>query len=252
MSDANRPPGAPPPITPKGSFGWTGILIGPAFLLLAAWFTWGPDLTDIPVFATVEVDQSALTVKPRRRPLGDPPTVMINGFEQTCMNCHRLFPPREVPPGEQLMQHTHVVLEHGINDRCRNCHDVENRDMLRLQSGEKIPFSRVVELCSKCHGPTYRDWTRGMHGRTNGYWNSELGEMHRLACSACHNPHTPDVPAMDPLRPLPGPHTLRADSGGEPAVHVEDDPLRRSFEHRRHTSEGRGNAGDAGHGEETE
>ena len=151
-----------------------------------------------------------------------------------------------------MLQHTHVFLEHGINDRCRNCHVVGNRHLLRLHSGEKIPYSRVVELCSKCHGPTYRDWLRGMHGRTDGYWKASLGEVNRLGCSACHDPHTPQVPAMDPLRPLPGPNALRAEPDDEPAVHVEQDPLRRSLEQWRRASGEHGHGDDAGHGKETE
>jgi len=244
--------GVPERRAPRGSMGWVGVVIAPTFLLLAAWFAWGPDLADIPEFTSVPIDRAELPTEPRLQPLGDPPVVEINGFEQTCMNCHRLFPPREIPPGTRLMQHTHVVLEHGINDRCRNCHDVENRDMLRLQSGEKVPFSHVVELCSKCHGPTYRDWSRGMHGRTNGYWNAALGEVNRLGCTECHNPHTPTTPAMEPLRPLPAPNTLRAAPSGEVTVHEENDPLRRAFQQARHASANPEHADETAGGEENE
>jgi hypothetical protein len=238
--------------SPRGSMGWVGVVIGPTFLLLAAWFVWGPDLAEIPEFTTEPFDPSELSTEPRLTPLGDPPIVEVNGFDQTCMNCHRLFPPRDVPPGAELMQHTHIVLTHGINDRCRNCHDIEDRDMLRLQSGEKIPYARVVELCSKCHGPTYRDWSRGMHGRTNGYWNASLGEVNRLGCTACHDPHAPQGPAMDPVRPLPAPNTLRAASTGEAAVHVGDDPLRRAFQEARHAAQAAEQAHEAPGREETE
>ena len=33
---------------------------------------------------------------------------------------------------------------------------------LVLHGGESIPYSEVPRLCQKCHGPTYRDWERGI------------------------------------------------------------------------------------------
>ena len=141
-------------------------------------------------------------------PLVDPPMILLNGFERTCMDCHRVFPPRDIAP-EDLQQHRHIRLDHGINDACRNCHDVENRDRLVLRGGESIGYDDVERLCAKCHGPTYRDWEIGTHGRSNGYWDPSRGERRRLACTECHDPHVPRSPAMDPINPLPGPNTLR-------------------------------------------
>ena len=219
----------------KSWIGWLGILIGPAFLILAAFLYWGPELADLPEFHSTPINSADLSTAPRRAPLADPPQVMINGFEQTCMSCHRLFPPRDIPPGTTLLQHTHVELEHGINDRCRNCHDVQDRDRLRLQGGRTIGYGDVVRLCSECHGPTYKDWVRGMHGRTNGYWNASMGPVERMGCTYCHDPHKPSSPAMDPLRPMPGPHTLRVVMPPPREEHAEDDPLRRAllaFQHQ--------------------
>ena len=97
-----------------------------------------------------------------------------------------------------------------------------------LQSKESIPYSGVTRLCAGCHGPTYRDWERGMHGRTDGYWDETLGEPHRLSCTECHDPHWPRIPAMEPVAPLPPPHTLRMDlhEKREGFKHEERDPLR--------------------------
>ncbi|RMF75544.1 MAG: hypothetical protein D6744_13315 [Planctomycetota bacterium] len=164
-----------------------------------------------------------MTTAPRRIALGDPPTVQIGAFRQTCMDCHRMFPPADDPP-KQLMQHTHIKLDHGINDRCRNCHDPEDRNRLVLHGGESIPYERVVELCAKCHGPTYHEWQRGAHGRTNGYWNPAFGPVRKLKCTECHDPHSPRHPAMDPVRPLPPPNTLRM---GEPRKPSHDPPEER-------------------------
>lgn len=208
---------------------WIGI----TFFALAAWFLLGPKLLDLPTGGTPDFDRDALTTAPRRISLSDPPTIRIGGFDQTCMECHRMFPTREVPP-EQLLRHDHIRLNHGINERCRNCHDVEDRDRLILPGGETIGFDQVVQLCAKCHGPTYRDWERGMHGRTNGHWDETRGPQRRLTCTECHDPHNPRQPAMDPIEPLPGPHALRAeaaspvDTHGDPHRKPEhEDPLRK-------------------------
>ncbi len=212
-----------------GSGSWAGFLIGPAFLVLVYWFLAGPDLAEIPHTKAVSVPASAISTAPRREILHDPPTILINGFKRQCMDCHSLFPPREETP-KRLLQHKHVRLNHGINDRCRNCHDTENRNRLVLYGGKSIPYNNVVELCAKCHGPEYEDWLFGMHGKVLGYWDTSRGPARRLMCTECHNPHTPRIPAMSPIQPLPPPHTLRM---GNPAEHEtaeeEADPLRHAL-----------------------
>ncbi len=204
MDDINRPQNPPE--------GRIGSFVGIAFFLLAGWFLLGPDLNDIPDSKSVSIHKDHLSTAPRRKMLGDPPFIEIDGFSRTCAECHKLFPARDETP-EKLLKHAHIVLDHGINDRCRNCHDTKDRDRLLLHSGESIPYKRVIELCAKCHGPTYRDWQLGMHGRTNGFWDATRGEMRRLDCTECHDPHNPRVPAMDPVMPLPPPYALRAFDG---------------------------------------
>lgn len=224
----------PTPTTPQRPWtwaSWAGFLIGPAFFALAAWFLIGPDLLDIPHTPIVVAPAEAITTAPRRQTLSDPPTIVVNGFKRTCMDCHRLFPPREQTP-KRLLQHKHIHLNHGINDRCRNCHNVQDRNKLVTYNGEPVSFNNVVRLCAKCHGPTYRDWQRGMHGRTNGYWDPTRGPVRRLRCTECHDPHDPRHPAMDPLTPLPPPHTIRMPehepvAKAEPHLH---DPLRDALE----------------------
>jgi hypothetical protein len=196
------------------------------FLTLAAWFLWGSPEPDPPQAPTPPVSRAALTTEPIRGNVSHDAVVTIGSFTRPCHDCHALFEsPEEARPF--LSQHQHIVLDHGLNDRCFNCHDRENRDRLALRGGETIAFSETPRLCAKCHGPTYRDWQRGMHGRTMFAWNPSSPEQVRLGCSECHDPH---APAFDPMRPLPGPNTLRM---GEPAsVHegqeVEHvDPLRK-------------------------
>ncbi len=211
--------------------GWAGYCVGPALLLVAAWFVYGTDLAEIPDCKASVVHKQFLTTAPRRTILGDPPMITLDGFTRTCNSCHMIFPAREEAPAK-LLRHQHIKLDHGINDRCRNCHDVRNRNDLVLYSGIAISYANVVELCAKCHGPIYRDWERGMHGRTNDYWSRESGSPHKLGCTECHDPHNPRVPAMDQLMPLPAPRTLRMGDheehdGGEEKI--EQDPLRRAL-----------------------
>lgn len=211
--------------TPRGG---AGFLTGLGLLLLACWFLWGANLVEIPTTKASIVPAALLSTAPRREILSDPPVIEIDGFERTCMDCHRLFPAREMAP-DKLLKHTHIVLDHGINNLCRNCHYVEDRNRLVLHNGEPIDYDDVVVLCAKCHGPTYRDWERGMHGRTNGYWDATQGEPRQLGCTECHDPHIPRVPAMDPLSPLPPPNTIRmGDHGAVEHEETEElDPLRR-------------------------
>lgn len=209
---------------------WGVFLVGPGFLLAACWFLWGPDYTEIPATPPKSFHESMLSTEPLRTPLGDPPIILIDGFDRSCMDCHKLFPARHDPP-EKLFQHEHIRIEHGINDRCRNCHDVYDRDRLVLQNGQPIPYTEVTRLCADCHGPTYRDWERGMHGRTNGYWDAERGPLDRLGCTECHDPHQPRLPAMAQIKPLPPPETLRMGVHGAHAhgEGEESDPLRRAI-----------------------
>ncbi len=116
-----------------------------------------------------------------------------------CSECHAdMTPnPRRRPLSEE---HTDIVLNHAKGQRwCLDCHDVDNRDKLRLVSGERIDFSESYRLCGQCHGDKFRDWKVGVHGKRTGYWN---GEKEYLLCAHCHNPHDP---RFKPLRPKPPP-----------------------------------------------
>jgi hypothetical protein len=137
------------------------------------------------------------------------PEITIVGYTYRCSACHKLFPPR-MTTGRTLTQHRDIVLKHGLNDRCLNCHHPENRDVFVDDVGGEIPYDQPQLLCARCHGPVYRDWLNRSHGRTNGYWDTSRGPMWRSLCTQCHQPHQPPFP---PMPPAPGPHTLRM---GEP------------------------------------
>lgn len=201
-------------------------LIGPVLLILAAGLFVSRDWAGIPHTEQVPVARRDISTDPMRQPLPDPPWIRSGGYELTCMECHRLFDSLPDTP-RRLMQHRHIALDHGLNDQCLNCHDRENRNRLVLRTNETLPFADAPRLCGQCHGTAWRDWARGTHGRTNDFWDATRGTVKRLSCIECHDPHTP---AFDPMRPLPGPNTLRM---GDPhAVEHTDEaagrnPLRR-------------------------
>lgn len=100
---------------------------------------------------------------------------------------------------------------HNRNNLCFNCHNETNLLTFSIRDGHELKFAESSRLCGSCHGPNYRDWEAGVHGRINGYWNRQMGEFRRLDCVNCHNPHSPRIPSR---HPAPAPHMLR----GSPAT----------------------------------
>jgi hypothetical protein len=97
----------------------------------------------------------------------------------------------------RLTQHSDVVLDR-INTRCLNCHHRANRNAFVDDAGGEIPYDQPQMLCARCHGTVFRDWQKGVHGRTNGVWDLRKGQPERLRCIQCHDPHRP--PLATPLR----------------------------------------------------
>ena len=123
---------------------------------------------------------------------GKPPTLRFDAQ-------HNLVVPKE---------HNDVVMGHGTHNRnnnCFNCHDEQNLELLQARDGRQIKLAESAPLCGSCHGPTYRDWEAGAHGRTSGYWDRAAGPIKRQICVDCHNPHRPKIPSRTPA---PGPHLL--------------------------------------------
>lgn len=115
-----------------------------------------------------------------------------------CMSCHRLLEARW-QYDRRMVEHEDIVLNHGNNRFCLNCHHSKNRNAFADYDGSEIAEEDVVSLCAKCHGPTYRDWKAGAHGRTNGYWDKSRGPQTKLRCIQCHDPHSPKFSKMDAL-----------------------------------------------------
>ena len=110
--------------------------------------------------------------------------------------------------------HRDLLLGHGRHNRnnhCFNCHDETNLLRLQTRDGRELKLLDSSPLCGSCHGPTYRDWEAGAHGRTSGFWARQLGPRERQNCVSCHDPHAPKFP---PQKPAPRPHPLRP--AGEP------------------------------------
>jgi hypothetical protein len=100
----------------------------------------------------------------------------------------------------ELDFHEDIVLKHAEEQRwCLDCHNPNDRDKLRLASGQLISFEESYYLCGQCHGTMFRDWKAGVHGKRTGMWNGK--KQYRL-CVHCHNPHQP---RFKPLKPLPPP-----------------------------------------------
>jgi len=131
-----------------------------------------------------------------------------------CYACHERNKPPTLRFDEQHnllipKEHSDIVMGHGSHNRnnlCFNCHDETNLEVFQTRDGRQLKLSESTKLCGSCHGPTYRDWEAGAHGRTSGYWNRELGSITRQDCVSCHNPHAPKFPSR---QPAPGPHALR-------------------------------------------
>jgi len=191
---------------------WEAWWVGPAFAAFATWLFLWPLPADIPLTPAQPVAHTSIETKPLRAVLGDPPRIQIGPYQFNCNECHRLFRSALQRRGP-LAQHTHITLNHGLNDRCFNCHDRLDRERLVLRDGRRVGFDAVPTLCSQCHGTTFRDWERGMHGKHLGAWSPTDVTRRRLACTECHDPHHPAYPVFTPLPP---PRTLRM---GDPPAH---------------------------------
>jgi len=179
---------------------WVSLALFAAALLLA--FDPWPFVS--PLSALAKTPPWATDPAPVRK-VSPRPAYVVAGFTYACSDCHRVI--AAVAQGSRMpMQHKEIELKHGINTRCLNCHHPTNRDVFVDDFGNAIPWDQPQLLCAKCHGPVYRDWQHGAHGRLNGYWDKNRGPQTRRRCVECHDPHAPPFPS---LKPAPGPRTLR-------------------------------------------
>jgi hypothetical protein len=125
------------------------------------------------------------------------PQVQANSppFSDGIFPCSACHDPKDKVNGarRELQMHNgpgepETVLAHGAERWCLDCHDAQDRDVLRSASGQPIPFTESYRLCGQCHGDKYRDWKVGVHGKRIGMWD---GAKTYFLCVNCHNPHTP-------------------------------------------------------------
>ena len=134
-----------------------------------------------------------------------------------CGECHS--EPVEGNPTDKGEFHDKIKLRHADNKRnkhCFNCHNNDNMDTFVGEGRQKVEYKEVAKLCSKCHGPIYRDWLNGSHGRRSGYWNTKMGKRKVLQCIACHDPHSP---VFKPMKPAGAPRLLHEPKGGHDDGH---------------------------------
>jgi hypothetical protein len=117
-----------------------------------------------------------------------------------CNDCHKDQKPN--PVRRKLVDFHDDISEmfnHDSQNRwCLDCHDLNNRDSLRLASGKLLDFKESYKLCGQCHGDKLRDWKVGVHGRRTGEWN---GKKQYYLCVSCHNPHSPIFKSLKPEPP---------------------------------------------------
>lgn len=113
-----------------------------------------------------------------------------------CSSCHEGL---EVNTKRRELTEAHqdIRLHHAENVRwCLDCHNPADRDRLRLANGDPVEFTESYVLCGQCHGPTYRDWKAGIHGKRTGYFSG--GKAMYYLCVNCHNPHDPKFKSIKP------------------------------------------------------
>jgi len=193
----------------------TLLFLAMAFALLTLAFLgnlWGklPATVAIPL-----VDTNFLETATVRRSYADLIKAGEDLSDFDCYACHEKDkpPPLRFDENQKLIipkEHSNIEMHHGSHERnnnCFNCHNETNLEALQTRDKRELKMSDSTPLCGSCHGPTYRDWEAGVHGRTGGYWERSLGATDRANCVNCHNPHSPKFPSRPPA---PGPYPLHS------------------------------------------
>jgi hypothetical protein len=189
------------------------VFVFSALGLAAAFFfnAWGQPTRP---YSIPLVDPSFLDTTPARVSYAEMVRKKEDLSDFDCYACHERGkpPPIRYDTNHVIIipkEHSNLVMAHGNHDRnnnCFNCHDENNLERFQTRDGRGLKFAESTALCGSCHGPTYRDWEAGIHGRTSGHWARQLGEFIRRDCVECHNPHSPKFQGR---KPAPGPHPLR-------------------------------------------
>ena len=154
----------------------------------------------VPVADPEKLLEKTMAPNPGAPVMISPRSQILAGYP--CSDCHEtlsLGEPQVPPRGpHHSLRFAHME---SVGD-CRQCHDYQNLDQLRLITGELVSFDDTERLCGQCHGRQRRDWHLGIHGKQVGSWR---GLKHRYSCPQCHDPHRPGRVAVDPYPPPPRP-----------------------------------------------
>ena len=133
----------------------------------------------------------------KNKALVKPRTPTLNLYPICGQACHNGILPAGFPKNKnprKLAMHEDLVpdsmqLQHGKGAIwCLDCHHPTQRNKLIDNFGNPVSFDQPQVLCGKCHGPIYRDWRDGIHGKRIGEWAS-TGTKRWFVCTECHNPH---------------------------------------------------------------
>jgi hypothetical protein len=126
-----------------------------------------------------------------------------------CNDCHSELE-NNTQRRELVEMHDDIIFDHDSENRwCLACHNTNDRDSLVLAGGKLLGFNESYKLCGQCHGPKYRDWKLGIHGKRTGEWNGQ--KQYRL-CVHCHDPHSPKFKSLKPMPPPRRPEQIFIDS----------------------------------------
>lgn len=171
-----------------GGRNWGLILTVPLCLVLAVYFLISgliPTETEDPAKALEPVWYELKTAR------GE--VLKTKVMVGNCFICHTAWvgipEPDVVRP---RFAHGVIKLDHGANDRCFNCHLIQDRNKYTADDGSGIMPKNVHELCARCHGLVYNDWLEGTHGIRRGKWSPQTQfERKNFVCTECHDPHSP-------------------------------------------------------------
>jgi hypothetical protein len=115
-----------------------------------------------------------------------------------CSGCHDSLEKNGTRRELAFHDEQQSIFDHDAEHRwCLDCHDLKNRDVLRLASGAPVPFTESYRLCGQCHGDKFRDWRVGVHGKRIGRWD---GAKTYFLCVNCHNPHSPRFRGVEAIQ----------------------------------------------------
>ncbi len=138
-----------------------------------------------------------------------------------CNDCHSELEPNPLRR-EMVEMHEEIIFDHDSENRwCLACHNTVDLDSLVLAGGKLLGFNESFKLCGQCHGPKYRDWKLGIHGKRTGYWN---GKKQYLLCVHCHDPHSPKIKSLQPMPPPRRPKQILIDSTYEKPEKTDTSP----------------------------